>query len=356
MDKSILLWAGYHETKWDINDWIDKGIGGSEYCLIKLAYHLKNKGYDVTIGGHVKPGLWGGVNWGIFNKKHYDIVIAINYINFTKHLKEKNITCDNMYFWMHNEDYHLWYRGEELLRYKHIFKHPRFRKVIGVSKIHADKLKENAKDLFNYTEDEANLYIDYVENAIDLTDYNEIKNIDKIPGRIIWTSAPDRGLDNIIESWASWKIQRPDLSLVICSPPYAEDWFNPTQIETLKDVEWVGSKNPIDLKTEIAKSEYWVYLSDYFETYCISALEMMMGKVKIITTAPGNISKLIDKGRGELLKTPYAYRRSDVETINVLEKDLKTNHLDANVLKAYKWVQTQNWENRVNEWCKMLNI
>ena len=356
MSKSILLWSGYHNPIWDMEDWINKGLGGSEYCVLKLAYHLKDKGYDVTIGGDVKSGWWNGVNWGVLNKKHYDIVIATNYIHFFKHLEDKNISFDDAYFWMHNEEYYTWYMGSELLNYKSYFKHPKFRKVIGVSKLHAAKLKENADELFNYTPKEAETYIDYIDNAIDLEDYKDIpKDIDKIPGRIIWTSSPDRGLMTILENWESWKLRRPDLSLVICCPPYALDWFDKNQINNLEDVEWVGSKNPLDLKMEIAKAEYWIYLSDYFETYCISALEIMMGKVKIITTAPGNISNLIDKGnRGILLSPPYS---QPSEVLNILIQDSNENKpTNTKILKAYEWAQTQNWENRTNEWCKMLNI
>jgi len=355
MSKNILLWSGYGDP-WGVDYWKNNGIGGSEYSLLKLAYYLKDKGHNITVGGDVEPNNQDGICWGTIDKKHYDIVIAINYIHFYQHLLDNNINFDEAYFWMHNEDYHIGYNGEELSNYKWVFKQPKFKKVIGVSKTHADKLKENALELFNYTPQEAETYIDYIDNAIDLEDYKEIKDIDKIPGRIIWTSSADRGLDNIIENWSTWKLRRPDLSLVICSPPYAEDWFDKKSIEKLEDVEWLGPLDPLSLKTEIAKAEYWIYLSDYFETYCISALEMMMGKVKIITTAPGNILNLIDEGRGELLKTPYEYRRFDVEIINVIEKDIKTNYLDANVLKAYEWAKTQNWENRVNEWCKMLDL
>ena len=371
MSKNILLWSGHSNPKWGVNYWKNNGIGGSEYSLLKLAYYLKNKGHNITVGGDVEPSNQDGICWGTIDKKHYDIVIAINYIHFYQHLLDNNINFDEAYFWMHNEDYFTWYNGKELENFKWVFKQPKLKKIIGVSKTHMDRYTvipnsdeekddrediKTVKELFNYTQEEAKTYIDYIDNAIDLEDYKEIKDVDKIPGRIIWTSSPDRGLMNIIENWESWKLRRPDLSLVICSPPYSKDWFNKNLIENLKDIKWLGSLNPLSLKTEIAKAEYWIYLSDYFETYCISALEMMMGKVKIITTAPGNILNLIDEGRGELLKTPYKFRRSSKEAIEVLEKDLRTNYLDANVLKAYKWAQTQNWKNRINEWCDLLKL
>ena len=44
------------------------------------------------------------------------------------------------------------------------------------------------------------------------------------------------------------------------------------------------------------KAEYWIYQSDYLETYCITALEMMMARVKIITNGTGNIINLMNGG------------------------------------------------------------
>ena len=380
VNKSVLLWVGYHAQKWDARNWVENGIGGSEYSMLKLAYKLQNKGYDVTVAGDVQLGWLWGVKWvnedalknnrgprglneahDVRVKDHYDIVVGNNYISFIKHLEAVNISFDKAYFWMHNEDYYKWYKGEELNEYKSYFKHPKLKAIIGVSKFHANILKENASKLFDYTPHEAHTYIRSIDNAIDLDDYTEWKNepieIDtdnKVKGRVIWSSSPDRGLDMILSNWSDWKAKRPDLSLVVCSPPYSVDWLDKKMLKGLKDVEWKANLCPLDLKREIAKAEYWIYCSDYVETYCISALEMMMGKVKIMTTGTGNIMSLIGNGdRGEICTMDPDTVINDL--LNDINKPLYNTRQTNKVNKAATWARNENWDNRVNEWIEMID-
>ena len=380
VNKSVLLWVGYHAQKWDARNWVEQGMGGSEYSMLKLAYKLQNKGYDVTVAGDVQVGWLWGVKWvnedalknnrgprglneahDVRVKDHYDIVVGNNYISFIKHLEAVDISFDKAYFWMHNEDYYKWYKGEELNEYKSYFKHPKLKAIIGVSKFHANILKENASKLFNYTPQEANTYIRSIDNAIDLDDYTEWKNVpieidtdNKVKGRVIWSSSPDRGLEMILRNWSDWKAKRPDLSLVVCSPPYSVNWLDKKLLDGLKDVEWKANLCPLDLKREIAKAEYWIYCSDYVETYCISALEMMMGKVKIMTTGTGNIMSLIGSGdRGEICDmNPDTVINNLLNDIN---KPLYNTRQTNKVNKALRWAKNENWDNRVNEWISLIN-
>ena len=380
VNKSVLLWVGYHAQKWDARNWVENGIGGSEYSMLKLAYKLQNKGYDVTVAGDVQVGWLWGVKWvnedalknnrgprglneahDVRVKDHYDIVVGNNYISFIKHLEAVDISFNKAYFWMHNENYYKWYKGSELHEYKSYFKHPKLKAIIGVSKFHANILKENASKLFDYTPQEANTYIRSIDNAIDLDDYTEWKNVpieidtdNKVKGRIIWSSSPDRGLEMILRNWKDWKAKRPDLSLVVCSPPYSVDWLDKATLDGLKDVEWKANLCPLDLKREIAKAEYWIYCSDYVETYCISALEMMMGKVKIMTTGTGNIMSLIGSGdRGEICTMDPDTVINDL--LNDINKPIYNTRQTNKVNKALRWAKNENWDNRVNEWIKMIN-
>ena len=379
-NKSVLLWVGYHANRWDARNWVENGIGGSEYSMLKLAYRLQSKGYDVTVAGDVNTGWLWGVQWvhqdmlssnrgprglseahDVRVKNHYNIIIGNNYISFIKHLEDASISFDKAYFWMHNEDYYPWYKGSELNEYKSYFKHPKLKAIVGVSKFHANLLKENASKLFDYTPHEAHTYIRSIDNAIDLDDYTEWKSepieIDtdnKVKGRIIWSSSPDRGLDMILSNWKDWKAKRPDLSLVVCSPPYSVDWLDKKTLKGLKDVEWKANLCPLDLKREIAKAEYWIYCSDYVETYCISALEMMMGKVKIMTTGTGNIMSLIGNGdRGEICTMDPDTVINDL--LNDINKPLYNTRQTNKVNKAATWARNENWDNRVNEWIEMIN-
>ena len=156
-----------------------------------------------------------------------------------------------------------------------------------------------------------------------------------------------------MDNWNKWKEKRSDLSLVICSPPYSKDWFK-TDISNLQDVEWLGSLSPKELREQQSKAEYWIYISDYLETYCLTALEMMIQKVKIITNGTGNIKNLIDDGeRGVMIDEI----NPDI-IIEYLVGDIKNKLMaykwNQMVEKAYEYAKSQSWENRVQEWLKLI--
>ena len=100
--------------------------------------------------------------------------------------------------------------------------------------------------------------------------------------------------------WDDLKKLNPKLTLWIANPPYTDDWDELDKVkqdfsdyEKKYDVRYLGSLNPTDLIRQIKSSEYWLYPSKYPETYCITALEMMMGRVKIISTDTGNLKRLL---------------------------------------------------------------
>lgn len=359
----ILIWTGYQNPHWNKSTWDNKGIGGSEYCILKLAKYFTKCGHNVMVSGDVIQGKFDNVQYIHYEKflewrgpvghknpnalkvfSHFDVVIGANYLNYAKHLEDNKITYDQSYFWMHNEDYYKWYKGGELKNTEDYLHTPKLNKIVGVSKFHEDLLKNNAKSLFDYTQEKAIDTISHMNNAIDVNDYTNSLN-NKVKGRVIWSSSPDRGLDFILQNWDSWKEQRPDLSLVVCSPPYSKNWSK-ADMSKLKDVEWKGALNPVQLREEQSKAEYWVYASDYTETYCITALEMMLQKVKIITNGAGNIKNLIADGqRGILI---------DEIDSNVIIDHLKSGYDKNMIERAYNYAANQSWENRTIEWLNLI--
>ena len=364
----IMIWVGYQKHQFDKTTWENSGIGGSEYCAIKLSDYLDLQGHDVTIVGEVNEGNFWGIQYIHYDNflkymgprglnkvnnlqvhSHYDVVIATNYLNYFKHLEEAKITFDKNYFWLHNTGYYNWYRGNEIENQDEYLR--KVNKIVGVSEYHRDNLKDKFKALYD-TPQQLDTYIHSIDNAIDLNDYEGIESKYKIKNRIIWTSSPDRGLEFILDNWNDWKQAIPDLSLEICCPPYAVGWFN-RDISELKDVNWQGSRCPKDLKNEIAKSEYWIYMSDYDETYCISALEMLMGGVKCITTGTGNIKNIITPNRGEICTmNPDTVR--DILIKDNTDAQFK-NEWNKKTMVGKIWASTQNWGMRIHKWNKLIN-
>ena len=79
-----------------------------------------------------------------------------------------------------------------------------------------------------------------------------------------------------------------------------------------------------------------------------------MGKVKIMTTGTGNIMSLIGSGdRGEICTMDPDSVINDL--LNDINKPLYNTRQTNKVNKALRWAKNENWDNRVNEWIKMIN-
>ena len=345
----VLLYVGYQKSKFDKLTYLETGIGGSEYAVIKLADEFSRNGHDVFVSGEVYTEVIDGVNYinsaDLEQNQHFDIVISTNYIHYILFLDSMNITYDKSYFWMHNTEFYPYYMGETLINGGEDFLlDNRLTKIVCVSEYHSNIIKEKYPQVVDK--------IVFVENAIDPSDFNDI-SVERESDRFIYTSAPDRGLLNLLNMWPSIKEIKPNASLYVATPPYALGWYDEYKGD-YSDVNFIGSLSPNELYTNIKKSEYWVYPSTYDETFCITALEMMVGGVKIISTDTGNLKHLLDNRAGVVdSTTPVGViTQSIMDTINFLDE--RTSTQQTYLKNAYQYAINQNWSNRYNDWIAMM--
>ena len=366
----ILIYTGYHNPTLSKKRWLDEGIGGTEYCYIKLAEALVKQGHKVVVSGLVDARVDSGVHYipleqlkkhqsplgknngdKLRGYDHYNIVIAGQYINYFKELKRKKITFDKSIFWLHNDDgWYNWYRGKVMKDSEVKRALDKVDKFVCVSEFHVDIIKDKLK-AFGYIPRDSTTYIQSIDNAIDLDDWNNIK-ASKIKGRIIWSSAPDRGLKTILDNWSDLKQARPELTLTIACPPYASDWD--AGLIKQDGIEYLGALSPKRLKEEQYKAEYWIYQSEYLETYCITAVEMMISNTKLLTNGGGNIKNIIGMGeRGMLINNNPATIKEMLirDTTDRTFARLWSNK----TIVAREWVIKQTWNNRVTEWLSLID-
>ena len=69
----VLFVVGYQKEPFNINTWLSKGLGGSEYCVLKLAHKFSNNGHSVMITGNVESTYTQGVNYLTYQelKEHH---------------------------------------------------------------------------------------------------------------------------------------------------------------------------------------------------------------------------------------------------------------------------------------------
>jgi|TARA_R110000803_G_scaffold41011_2_gene88356 glycosyltransferase involved in cell wall biosynthesis len=382
----ILFYTGYSKDKWNKQTWESEGIGGSEYCVIKLAEYLAKEGHTVVVTGNVEGCYMNKVTYvdyeAVLNKGNergansiaftvFDWAIGVNYIHYMEALDGASLYYKKSLFWMHNTDFHDWYLGNKMDNARELLGSEKMNGIVCVSEWQREYIKKEYSSSFIHNNIDPNTYIHVVNNAIDLSDWDDI-NDEKVKDRIIYSSATDRGLDSLLEMFPTLKNNNPNLSLHICTPPYSEKWGY--DVPELDGVKWLGALRPKQLYSEISKAEYWLYPSVYPETFCISALEMMIGGVKMLSTNTGNLDNLItpfaniidlESTAGYGIKGYEDITRGDIQ--NKMTAAMNRNNGACHDDKAYhyewyrktsnakKWVKFQTWDIRVHDWITLLN-
>ena len=341
----VLFVVGYQKQKWNSNTWYESGIGGSEYAVMKLA-EVMARSHEVTICGDVISSTINDVKYCEYNElelnSHYDVVIATNYIHYLAELAWRNISFDKSYFWLHNLDFYPWWNGVSLenngLDHLSSLDIDNF---ICVSEYQASILEKKYPQMRGR--------IRVISNAISTTDFL-MNLVDKVPNKFVYTSSAERGLSNLLEIWPKIKEMIPDATLWVATPPYALDIYDSYQKE-LDGVHFVGALGKHQLYDLINSAEYWLYPSQYEETYCITALEMMFGGVKIVSTDTGNLLNLLN-GKAKLV----SHNASNDEFFEAFV-DLYNNKplQETNLRNAKEYALKNTWDIRVNEWYDVIS-
>lgn len=114
----------------------------------------------------------------------------------------------------------------------------------------------------------------------------------KVPGRMIFASVPQRGLEHVADLFREIRIREPSATIAICSSnatwgmPEADDPFRAifAELESIPGVELLGSLPQAALYEQFAKASVFFYPCTYVETFCLAMSEAMAhGCVPVVT-------------------------------------------------------------------------
>lgn len=170
-------------------------------------------------------------------------------------------------------------------------------KIVCISPRHARYFKERY-DIEDTT---------VIDLPVRMGDYDKIRSkevIEKVPNRIIFTSVPARGLDNLWRTYPLIQKEVPDVSLVITSDyrlwgsgagneQFRVKWMPRT------GVEFLGAIPRQQLLYEQLKSQITLYPCNYDELFCIAIAESQYAASYPITSGMGalattNMGKIIE--------------------------------------------------------------
>lgn len=249
------------------------GIGGSEYALLTLCEEWTKLGYEVIL--YNNPLEAGASSFeqrpiNSFNPNDdRDVLITFRSPN-PRSLSAKGLkvwwSCDQ--FTRPQDDFRTFSNYVD--------------KIVVISPYHQKYFKTTYK----------------IENTIviDLpVRVNDFNAVEKVPGKCIFTSVPDRGLQHLHAMWPIIKRDNPEATLTITSDYRLWGSASPGNIQHKNlwmrhpGVRFVGALRRAEYLNELASSQLLLYpsLYDTAELFCISVAEAQYAGVYPITSTWG---------------------------------------------------------------------
>jgi glycosyltransferase involved in cell wall biosynthesis len=343
--KTFVIHSGNLEhgfTQWDPDSLINNKskASGSEIMSVNIANELAKIGY--------KCFIFGNFNFKCKTLNKVDYINADQFIQFA----ERNVidwlvvsrSFDNLYYPATVKKVYLWVHdmlpyssNDNLIFQTHKTK---FKKVLCLSNWHKNLVSDELGIPLE------NIYV--TRNSIDVKRYTTLQ-IEKIPFRFIYASAPDRGLTRLLKLFPSIKARFPIAELYIfCNDIDVEQ---KTLINTTDGVKYSPRVSQTQISIEFIKSDIWFYPTEFNETYCITALEAQIAGLLCVTTDCGSLGETVGN-RGVII--PKNLNDNDMlkKLFFVLENPLIKERL---VKKAKEWAILQDNESLVKDWIKMYN-
>lgn len=311
--------------EWDGNVYREKGIGGSETAAIEMAeWLLRLTGSKVIIfNKRDKPTEINGVEYRStmyapeYFRDHKPLV-HIAWRHATK------LSSDPFYVWCHD----LAAPGVESKESNH--------KVLALSQFHASYLEH----MFGVAKDR----ILVTSNGIRPERFAN-KSVEKVPGKVIYSSSPDRGLKNALLVMDKVVVGMPEARLHVY---YGFDNMRKMGMGGQADelermmrardyVVFHGNLPQEKLAAEFQSACVWLYPTNFLETYCITAIEALCSGVYPVVRKWGGLQNTL-------------HRAAVTGMATVIDRDCETDE-DVALYATSVWeaLSTKAWERvRVN--------
>jgi glycosyltransferase involved in cell wall biosynthesis len=338
--QNILIFTGFAHTTWNYSYTHTNPVGGSENAVIYISDALARKGYNVYVCGNVLDEITpSGVKYVHMDRLSTDIpyhtVILSRYLFFLE--KYPTVSFGKLVVWAHDKNLLQW--GTQF---------DKSEDIIDIWDKYIDKcvcLSEWQREKYISTYPQLTNRIHIINNGIPLEQVRGENMLVKQTHKFIYTSCSERGLDILLGLWPQILREWPDAELVISS--YDTFPKSPEDEEMLKIIKkypdsshHLGKLSSTDLYEHIRSAEYWLYPCTFYETSCITAMEMLAGEVICLYYPLGGLTTTMG-GCGIQIS-----RGNELQTLFSLTEDQKINIRK----RGAEYISTCTWERRVNDW------
>ena len=368
--RTILFYTGYSAAPWNCSSMNQGALGGSEKAVAYLSQELCRNGYTVYVSGGVESedndGL-GRVKYvglsdlpELLRTTAFHTVVCSRYISFLE-LYGGGASWYQFYVWAH--DTHLLSYGCDLSDTAVLEKWAdRIDGCVCQTQWHADEYARQYPTLKNK--------IHVINNGI-APELFPAANAKKVPNRFIYTSRTERGLSKILDLWPDLVAALPDATLAISTyvafPCNDDERRIQARIASLNQmrggqqkqkqvqddvqvpcIRHLGQLNPAQLYSEMGEAEFWLYPTDWPETSCITAMEMLMSEVTCLYYP---VAGLTDTMAGCGIQVAPG---TEVETLMDIVKHDDTQRMEQRE-QGRAYAESCSWANRAQQWVKVLD-
>lgn len=330
----VAIFCGPTVEPWSPDNINQGGIGGSETAVIQVARILRERGARVAVFGEV-DGVWDGVyyrhwqkwtravpSWIFIAWRHPDVFQSLG------------VNAPIRWLWIHDIDHRDQITEENMVG---------MTGVMCVSEFH----KRHLLEMYPFLEGK----IFVVGNGIAPDRFGELSN-ERDLNRVIYASAPDRGLDKLLAYWPRIREIKPDATLRIYYGFNTFDRMNGaidykrqilSTVESLKDqgVSWHGRIPQNELAKELSTASVMAIPGPhgFEETYCIAVVEAQAAGCVPVTRDNGALPETNACG----IVVPN--ESSEEAWITAIVRGMETSKRDRE--KMSLWAKSQTWENVV---------
>ena len=292
----VTIWCGPHPFPWTPDSVNREGLGGSETAVVEVARDISVHGYRCLVYTE-EEGIWWGARYRKWDKwtPNNPSWVFISWRH--PEVFDNDIQANFKFLWMHDTD-----AGDALT----LGRAAKLDAILVLSKWHLEHLRKRYPFLtmplrcqhpvYAKETDESPLpheescfvRLVVVGDGIDperfTWDKNEKHARDK--NKFIYTSSPDRGLEQLLGYWPQVRERLPEAKLEIFYGWDYYDRMNPNgafkakiqkMVHDLKDagVTWRGRVGQKELAKVMQESAAWLYPGPhpFNETFCIGVVE-----------------------------------------------------------------------------------
>jgi glycosyltransferase involved in cell wall biosynthesis len=334
--KDVTIFCGHTFEPWT-PEYLDSGVGGSEEAVIHMAARLQKLGWTVTIYSGVSKELeFDGVMyrpfWMYNDKEPTDVFISWRQPALFDVLSPNS---RKNYLWMHDVTDDAEFFPERMAKID---------KVMLLSEYHRSLFPSIPEDKVWYT-----------ANGLHLPDMEV--DVERVPFKMINTSAPDRGIHMLLKIWPKIRAKYPEATLHWYYGWQSFDNFNSNNpermafkreiIELMKQDgvfggERIGHK---EVAEQMASSDLWLYPTEFPEISCITAMKAQaLGAIPVVTDK-GALAETVQSG---IKLDWYDIYSSEEKQDEFIEAIGEARKLDRKKVVASG--RTFNWDTVANDW------